>query len=173
MADDSDERAQETQEAADYHPALDLVVPMVMLVTSVAYAWSLRNIADPELNLLFLKPIFAIIWVFLLLVGVSYVIPTLRLLAAGTRKTGVPAVPLRRRFGPGTEGGAGLVVIATFVYALVALNGTEVFIASTCIYLMLSAWLIGERRPLPILAQGLLGTGGIYLVMGVLLGVKF
>ena len=166
----------------EYHPALDWIVPVVILVTSVAYAWSLRNIADPELNLLFMKPVFAIVWVFLLLVVVRDLIPSLRGLGRSVRAAPVPtktsaepasAISWHERFRPGTEGGAFLVVVATLVYALVALNGTVVFLTSTCIYLMLSAWLIGERHPLAMLAHGVLGTGSIYLVMGVMLGVRF
>jgi hypothetical protein len=156
-----------------YHPLLDLIVPAMILILSVAYAFSLRNIVDPELNLVFLRPIFAIIWVLLVIVGVRDVWPILRALFRGQIRRSTSKVPLRGRFRPGTEGGAALVVVATFIYALVALQGDWVFIVSTFIYLVVASYLIGERKPIALLAQGVLGTAGIYLVMGVLLGVRF
>ena len=157
----------------DYHPLLDLVLPLVILVASVTYAWSLRNIVDPELNLLFLRPVFAIIWVLLLFVGFRDVWPVLRALLAGELRRPPSQVPWRRRFRPGTEGGAALVVIATLIYAFVAMQGDWVFIASTFVYLAGASYLVGERNPIALLAQGVLGTAGIYLIMGVALGVRF
>jgi hypothetical protein len=156
-----------------YHPLLDLVMPAVILVTSVAYAWSLRDIVDPELNLLFLRPVFAILWALLLIVGARDVWPILSAWLAGDLRRAPSPIPWHQRFRPGTEGGAGLVVAATLVYAVVALQGDVIFIASTCAYLAGASYLVGERRPLALLAQAGLGTAGIYLVMGVILGVRF
>jgi hypothetical protein len=45
--------------------------------------------------------------------------------------------------------------------------------ASTFVYLAVASYLIGERSPIALLAQGGLGTAGIYLIMGVILGVRF
>lgn len=157
----------------DYHPALDLVMPLLILVVSVGYAWSLWGIVEPELNLLLLRPIFAIIWVLLMFVAVTDVGPAIAAWARGEgRRTGArPA--LAEQFKPGTEGCAGLVVAATLVYGAVATNGPVVFIISTAVYLSVAAWIVGERRPLAVAGQGLLGTALIYLVMGVMLGVRF
>lgn len=145
-----------------------------------SFSWSLsstpgvlRGIQDPELNLLLLRPVFAIIWVLLLFVVVRDVWPVLRALTADKIEQAAPPVPLRKRFRPGTEGGAGLVVIATLIYGAVAMNGDGVFLASTAIYLAVAAYLVGERKPVAILAQAVLGTAGIYIIMGVLLGVRF
>jgi hypothetical protein len=156
-----------------YHPLLDLVMPVVILVSSVAYAWSLRDIVDPELNLLFLRPVFAIMWVLLLMVGVRDVWPVLRAWFAGELRSASSPTPWRQRFRPGTEGGASLVVAATLVYAVVALQGDVVFIISTAAYIVTASYLVGERRPIALLAQGGLGTAAIYLIMGVMLGVRF
>ena len=156
-----------------YHPLLDLVMPVVILVSSAAYAWSLRDIVDPELNLLFLRPVFAILWVLLLMVGIQDVWPVLRALFSGELGRASSPTPWRQRFRPGTEGGAGLVVVATLVYAVVALQGDVVFVVSTAAYLATASYLVGERRPIALLAQGGLGTAAIYLIMGVMLGVRF
>lgn len=169
MSSDDKERAETTPPAEYQHPALDLIVPLVILVSSLAYAWSVRRIADPELNLLFLRPVFVILWVLLGIVAVRDLWPRLRAHAAGR-----PTAPeARLSIKPGSEGGAGLVVLATLIYAIVAMHSEAAFLASTSIYLIAASWLIGERSIVRMLAQGVLGTIGIYLVMFVMLGLRF
>jgi hypothetical protein len=168
MSDDDipdDEKIQERT-----HPALEAVVPLVMLVVSVAYAWSLRNVPEPHLNLLFLRPLFALLWVLLLIVLTRETIPSLR---APWSRTSEGRKPAAERFASGTEGSAFLVVVATLIYAFVSVYGDEIYIASTLVYLVVTSILIGERRPVRIIAQSVLGTAGIYGIMVGLLGVRF
>ena len=46
----------------DYPPLLNVGMPVLMLVVSGAYAWSLRDMVNPGMNLLLLKPLFVVIW---------------------------------------------------------------------------------------------------------------
>lgn len=169
MSNEEKEPADRTPPAEYQHPVLDLIVPLVILASSLGYAWSLRRIADPELNLLFLRPVFVILWVLLGIVVVRDLWPRLRAHTGGGGYAPRPRLSIM----PGSEGGAGLVVLATLIYAVAAMHSEAVFLASTCVYLIAASWLIGERSIVRMLAQGLFGTGGIYLVMFVILGLRF
>ena len=76
-------------------------------------------------------------------------------------------------FVPGTELGAGLVVAATFVFAFALGHGSIVYVSSTFCYLLVAGYLIGDRDPYWLVSQAVLSAAGLYLIMGVLLGVSF
>jgi hypothetical protein len=159
-------------EGGEYPPLLDLVVPAMMLVASLAYAWSLRDLVNPSMNLLLLKPLFVAIWALLVVVILKDVIPALRLHRASTQ---APAGgrSWRQHFAPGTEACAGLVVAATVAFSLVGTgNGAVVYLVSTFIYLLVAGYLIGDRSAVRLIAQAALCTAGLYFIMGVLLGVR-
>jgi hypothetical protein len=160
-------------EGGDYPPLLDLAVPAMMLVASVVYAWSLRDLVNPSMNLLLLKPLFVAIWALLLAVIVKDVVPVLRLHRASSRAPLESGRHGRQRFAPGTEAAAGLVVAATVAFSLVGTgNGALVYLVSTFIYLVVAGSLIGDRKPVKLIAQAALCTAGLYFIMGVLLGVR-
>jgi hypothetical protein len=161
-----------TLERTDYPPILDLVVPAVILVISVAYAWSLRDIANAKMNLLFLNPVFFAIWVLLLIVLVKDLVPAVR--AQKNWSSASPGKSWRERFAPGTEAGAGLVVAATFAFSLHGPgDGPISYVASAFLYLAVAGYLIGDRNPLRLFAQAAVLSAGLYFVMGFLLGVRF
>lgn len=169
-----EESAAVVEEAASYPPLLDLVVPGVMLVSSVAYAVSLRTIPNPDMNLLLLKPLFVVLWLLLALVILKSAIPAVRAHLARRRAlAGTPPVPWRERLAPGTELGAMLVVAATFVYAFFGPGrGPVAYVAALFVYLLVAGYAMGDRQPLALLLRAGLCTLGIYLLMGVLLGVR-
>jgi hypothetical protein len=162
-----------TIERTDYPPLLNVALPALILIISIVYAWSLRDIFKPEMNLLMLGPLLVAIWVLLLIVIVKDVIPSVRLqkswalAAAGHRK------PWRERFAPGTEAGAGLVVAATFAFALHGPgDGPISYVVSAFLYLVVAGYLIGDRKPVRLIAQAAILSSGLYLIMGFLLGVR-
>jgi hypothetical protein len=105
-------------ERTDYPPILNAAVPALMLVVSLAYAWSLRDIVNPQMNLLLLRPLFVVIWVLLLIVIVKDVVPSIRLHREWSKQATQRSVSWQERFAPGTEAGAGLVVLATFLFSI-------------------------------------------------------
>ena len=157
----------------DYPPLLNVVMPVLMLVVSGAYAWSLRDMVNPGMNLLLLKPLFVAIWALLLIVLVKDVIPSVRLHALW-RMTAPRIRPTwRARVAPGTEAGAGLIVAATFLFSLYGPgHGAVAYLAGTFIYLMVVGYLIGDRHPVKLIAQAGLCAAALYLLMGVALGVR-
>jgi len=161
-----------TLERADYPPLLNIALPALILIISIAYAWSLRDIVNPGMNLLLLKPLFVAIWVLLAAVIVKDVIPSIRLHREWARSRPTERRSLREQFAPGTEMGAGLVVAATFAFALFGPGlGRTVYIASSFAYLLVAGYLIGDRQPLWLIGQAALLSIGLYLVMGVVLAV--
>ena len=159
-------------ERTDYPPLLDLAVPVVILVSSVAYAWSLRDVTNPKGNLLFLKPLFVMIWALLLVVIIKDLIPALKL-HGEWRKAVAGRPPWRERFAPGTEAGAGLVVAATFAFAVHGPgDGPISYVVSAFLYLIVAGYLIGDRKPVRLIAQAAILSAGLYLIMGYVLGVR-
>ena len=159
-------------ERENYPPLLNAVVPMMMLIASGAYAWSLRDVINPEENLLLLKPLFIAIWILLIVVLFNDVVPSIRRHSIWAA-TAPPPKSLRERFAPGTEGGAGLIVAATFAFAFFGPgSGPVQYVASAFIYLMIAGYLIGERKPLLLIGQAAIFSVGLYLIMGALLGVR-
>jgi len=161
-------------ERTDYPPLLDLAVPVVVLVSSAAYAWSLRDVPNPNGNLLFLKPLFVAIWALLLVVIIKDLIPALKLHGEWRKAVASRAYkPWRERFAPGTEAGAGLVVAATFAFALHGPgDGPISYVVSAFLYLVVAGYLIGDRKPVRLIAQAAILSTGLYLIMGYVLGVR-
>jgi hypothetical protein len=161
-------------ERTDYPPLLDLAVPAVILVSSAAYAWSVRGIPNPEGNLLFLRPLFVAIWAFLLIVLIKDLIPSLRMHGAWRQAVANRAAkPWRERFAPGTEAGAGLVVAATFAFSLHGPgDGPIPYVVSAFLYLVVAGYLIGDRTPVRLLTQAAILSTGLYFIMGFVLGVR-
>lgn len=157
-------------ERQDYPPLLELVVPLLILVSSGLYAWSLRDIGNPETNLLLLKPLFIAIWLFLAGILVKGLVPLLRAQREWSRTAG-PRRPLAMRFAPGTEAGAGLVVAVTFAFAFGPGHGPVVYLITAFLYLLLVGYLIGDRNTVWLIGQAALLSAGLYFIMGVLLGV--
>jgi len=157
-------------ERRDYPPLLDLAVPLLILVSSGLYAWSLRDIGNPETNLLLLKPLFIAIWSLLAGILLKDLVPTLRAQREWSRTAG-PRRPLAARFAPGTELGAGLVVAATFAFAFGPGHGPAVYLVTAFLYLLVVGYLIGDRNIVWLVGQAVLLSAGLYLIMGVLLGV--
>jgi uncharacterized membrane protein len=160
-------------ERTDFPPLLNVIVPAVILVVSVAYAWSLRDIVNARMNLLFLKPVFVVIWGLVLIVVVRDVIPSIRQHAQWRERSSQRSATWRERFASGTEAGAGLVVLATFVFAVFGPgNGPTQYLVSTFLYLLVVGYLIGDRHPVKLIAQAAILATGLYLLMGVALGVR-
>jgi hypothetical protein len=160
-------------ERPDYPPLLNAVMPVLMLAVSAAYAWSLRDMVNPGMNLLLLKPLFVGIWVLLLIVSVKDVVPSIRLHALWRMTAPRTRQVWRERFAPGTEAGAGLIVAATFLFSLYGPgHGAVAYLAGTFIYLMVVGYLIGDRQPARLIIQAALCAVGLYLLMGVALGVR-
>lgn len=160
-------------ERTDYPPLLNAAVPALMLIVSLAYAWSLRNIVNPEMNLLLLRPLFIAIWVLLLIVIVKDVVPSIRLHREWSRRAERGSIPWRARFAPGTEAGAGLVVFATLLFAFFGPgDGPLVYVACAFAYLAFVGYVIGERNRIWLILQAAVLSVGLYLVMGTLLGVR-
>lgn len=158
-------------ERTEHPPFLDAAVPAIMLIASGAYAWSLRDIVNADLNLLFLKPLFIAIWGFLLLVVVKEVIPSVRRQGEWNRKFAGASWTWRERFAPGTEGGAGLIVAATFAFSLHGPGrGPVSYIVSAFLYLAVVGYLIGDRQPFRLIAQAAVLSASLYFIMGFLLG---
>jgi hypothetical protein len=155
----------------DCPPLLDLAVPLLILMTSGLYAWSLRDMANPESNLLLLKPLFIAIWLLLAGILLKGLVPTLRAQRVWSRAAG-PRRPLANRFAPGTELGAGLVVAATFAFAFGPGHGPVIYLISAFLYLLAVGYLIGDRKPFWLIGQAALLSAGLYLIMGILLGVS-
>jgi hypothetical protein len=160
-------------ERPDYPPLLNVIMPVLMLVVSAVYAWSLRDMVNPGMNLLLLKPLFVAIWVLLLIVCVKDVLPSIRLHALWRRTAPSIRPSWRERFAPGTEAGAGLIVAATFFFSLYGPgHGAIAYLAGTFLYLMVVGYLIGDRQPVKLITQAALCAGVLYLLMGVALGVR-
>ena len=160
-------------EPPDYPPLLNVVMPVLMLVVSAAYAWSLRDMVNPGMNLLLLKPLLVAIWVLLLIVFVKDVVPSVRLHAVWRQTAARNRIPWRERCAPGTEAGAGLIVAATFFFSLYGPgHGRVAYLAGTFVYLMVVGYLIGDRQPVRLILQAALCAIGLYLLMGVALGVR-
>jgi hypothetical protein len=160
-------------ERPDYPPLLNVVMPVLMLVVSAAYAWSLRDMINPGMNLLLLKPIFVAIAVLLAIVFVKDVVPSIRLHRVWKLTAPRVRVPWRERFAPGTEAGAGLIVAATFFFSLYGPgHGAVAYLAGTFIYVLVVGYLIGDREPVWLILQAALCSTGLYLLMGVALGVR-
>jgi len=160
-------------ERTDYPPLLNAVTPLVILFISAAYAWSLRDVVAPEMNLLLLKPLFIAIWGLLAVVIIKDVVPSIRLHAAWSKIASERRIPWRERFSPGTEAGAGLIVAATFAFAFFGPgHGPAIYVVSAFIYLAVVGYLIGDRNPVKLIAQAAIFSTGLYLIMGVLLGVR-
>ena len=158
---------------ADYPPLLNVVMPVIILFVSAAYAWSLRDMVNPGMNLLLLKPLFLAVWALLAIVFVKDVIPSIRLHRAWSMAASRSSISWRERFAPGTEAGAGLVVAATFAFSLYGPgDGPIAYLVSTFVYLMVAGYLIGDRKPLRLIAQAAICATGLYLIMGLALGVR-
>lgn len=158
-------------EGSEYPPLLNLAVPAILVVMSCAYAWSLRGITNPEMNLLLLKPLFIVIFVLLLALVVTDIVPSIR--AFRTRTRPGAAVPWNERFARGTEPGAGLIVAATLLFSFFGPgDGPVAYVISAFIYLLVVGYLIGDRRPSRLILQAGILAAGLYSVMGVLLGVR-
>jgi hypothetical protein len=159
----------------DYPPLLNALVPMVILITSAVYAWSLRNVVNIDMNLLLLKPLFIAIWGFLLIIIVNDVVPVPRQQREWRRRksrAGI-GVPWQARFAPGTEAGAALVVAATFVFTFFGPgDGAATYLVSAFIYLTFVGYVIGDRNPIWLFGQAAVLAAGLYFIMGVLLGVR-
>lgn len=160
-------------EGLDYPPLLNAVVPTLILVLSVAYAWSLRDVPNPDMNLLLLRPLLVITWILLGVVILRDVVPSIRLHGRWLMDAS------RHRFGwgdllsPGTEANAALVVAATFGLALFGPgDGPIVYIVSVFAYLLVTGYILNDRHIGKLALQAALGTAGLYLVMGVALGVR-
>jgi hypothetical protein len=168
----SDSDLTPTLERTDYPPLLNVVLPALILVISVAYAWSLHDIFNAEMNLLLLKPLFVVIWVLLAVVIAKDVLPSIRLHREWMKHRVRRHISLGERFAPGTEMGAGLVVAATFAFALFGPgNGTRAYLVSAFLYLAVAGYLIGDRQPIWLIGQAALLSTGLYVVMGIILGV--
>jgi hypothetical protein len=161
-----------TLERADYPPLLNVVLPALVLVIPVAYAWSLRGIFNAEMNLLLLKPLLVAIWVLLAIIIIKDVVPSIRLHREWMKHRVRQHKSLSERFAPGTEMGAGLVVAATFAFAFFGPgNGTRAYLVSAFLYLAVAGYLIGDRQPIWLIVQAALLSAGLYVVMGVILSV--
>jgi hypothetical protein len=160
-------------ERLDYPPLLNAITPAIILIVSAAYAWSLRNMVNADMNLLLLRPLFVAIWGLLLVVLIKDTLPSIRLHGAWMKASARTSRPWHVRFAPGTEAGAGLVVAATFVFSLFGPgDGPFVYLASLFIYLTVAGYLIGDRKPVRLVMQAALCAIGLYLVMAVILGVR-
>jgi hypothetical protein len=83
------------------------------------------------------------------------------------------SLSLSERFAPGTEAGAGLIVAATFAFAFFGPGSGRVqYVVSAFLYLLVAGYLIGDRKPLSLVVQAAIFSLGLYLIMGVLLGVR-
>jgi uncharacterized membrane protein len=156
----------------DYPPLLDAVFPALVLIGSSAYAVSLIGITNEEMNLLLLKPLLVVVWLLLAIVVVREIIPAIR-----RQRVWSAARPARQSLGeslaPGSEFGAGLVVLLTLAFALVGPgDGPPVYVTGLFIYLTLCGWLLGERQWLRLLLTSALCAGGLYAVMGLVLKVR-
>jgi hypothetical protein len=160
-------------ERLDYPPLLNVVMPVLMLVVSGAYAWSLRDMVNPGMNLLLLKPLFVVIWALLLIVLLKDVVPSIRLHALWRTIAPATRPSWSQRFAPGTESGAGLIVAATFLFSLYGPgHGAVAYLVGTFIYLMVVGYLIGDRHPVKLTMQAGMCAATLYLLMGVALGVR-
>jgi hypothetical protein len=160
-------------ERTDYPPILNAAVPALMLVVSLAYAWSLRDIVNPQMNLLLLRPLLVVIWVLLLIVIVKDVVPSIRLHREWSKQAAQRSVSWQERFAPGTEAGAGLVVLATFLFSIFGPgDGRWIYITSAFLYLAFVGYVIGERNWLWLILQAAFLSVGLYLLMGWFLGVR-
>ena len=168
----SDSDLTPTLERSDYPPLLNVALPALILVISIAYAWSLRDIFNPEMNLLLLRPLFVAIWILLAVVIVKDVVPSIRLHREWMKHRVRQHKSFSERFAPGTELGAGLVVAATFAFAYFGPgNGSRVYVVSAFLYLAVAGYLIGDRQPIWLIGQAAILSAGLYIVMGVILGV--
>lgn len=157
----------------NHPPLLELVVPGLMLVGSLGYAWSLRGVTNGEMNLLLLRPLFVLVWVILLLVILREVIPAVRASRLWHERQAPDQRPWRERIAPGTQLGAGLVVLATLVFAFFGPgDGAIVYIASVFVYLAVTGYLLGDRTVPTLILRAACCTLGLYLVMGVVLDVR-
>lgn len=160
-------------ETGEYPPLLNAVIPLIILVTTIAYAWSLRNIVNFDMNLLLLKPLLIAIWGFLLLVIVKDVFPAPREQKSWSASRVRRGVPWQARFAPGTEAAAGLVVAATFLFTFFGPgDGAVAYLVSAFVYLTFVGYVIGDRNPIWLIGQAAALAGGLYFIMGVLLGVR-
>jgi hypothetical protein len=160
-------------ERTDYPPILNAAVPALMLVVSIAYAWSLRGIVNAEMNLLLLRPLFVAVWVLLLIVIVKDVVPSIRLHLERSRHAERRSISWSERFAPGTEAGAGLVVFATLLFSIFGPgDGPRIYIACAFAYLALVGYVIGERNWVWLIPQAAILSIGLYLIMGWFLGVR-
>lgn len=158
-------------ESGGIPPLLNLAVPAIMLCVTVAYAWSLRGIVNAQMNLLLLKPVLFVFWVLLGVIIVKDVVPSIRLQMAGR-----PAAPARSRtvwLEPRSEAAAGFVVLATLGFAFTGPgHGPIVYLASLFAYLGVAGYLIGDRKLPKLILVAALCSVGLYVVMGLLLGVR-
>jgi hypothetical protein len=160
-------------ERTDYPPLLNAAVPALMLIVSVAYAWSLRDIVNAQMNLLLLRPLFVAIWVLLLIVIVKDVVPSIRLHREWSRSAVRRSISWQERFAPGTEAGAGLVALATLLFAFFGPgDGPSIYIACAFLYLVFVGYVIGERNRFWLILQAAVLSIGLYLIMGTFLGVR-
>ena len=161
-------------EVWEYPPLLNVIVPAMILVVSGAYAWSLRTIVNPEMNLLLLKPLFLVIWVLLVVVVIVDTIPSIRRHRAWLQATARQSPGhWHETFGPRSEATAGLVVVATLAFSFFGPGrGAAYYLASLFVYLCVAGYLIGDRKLPRLIIGSALCSAGLYVVMGLLLGVR-
>lgn len=170
----SDDTGRKTDAGADGTPLwLEFLVPAVMLVVSVAYALELKDIAQPDLNLLLLQPLLFVFWALLFLVGWLFLLPLLK--GKSSAKTAVPATPpspsgRREDLLASASLKSGLLTCLIIIYVLVVFRTN--YVISTFCFLALSGFLLGLRTFPGLAALAAIGTAVLYTTATYILDIR-
>jgi hypothetical protein len=145
----------------------EVLVPVLMTGWILVYAWDLRDVPERHINWLLLMPLMAVCLALLLVILVWSLLPSLRAgvapsaegsgADAGFRILGLDYRPI------------GIVVLLAG-YASVAF--TSAYVPATIGFLLASAFLLGERRPLSLILLALTTTAVLYAVGHWVLGIE-
>jgi hypothetical protein len=152
---------------------LEFLVPIIMLVVSVAYAIELKDIARPELNLLLLQPLAIVFWALLIAAGWLFLLPLVK-----GRSGPPPAERIQTNSPSGWRESLAedsalrprLLTGLLIIYALVVFHSN--YVVSTFCFLVLTGFLLGQRTLLGLGALAVIGTGVLYVTATYILEIR-
>lgn len=137
----------------------EAIVLGLIVVAMGAYEWDVRDIAQPALNLMVMRPVLIAGWVLAAVVLALYVVR-----------------PLATRPARGTEHGrlrraAPMLIIVGMLMFYAAVFTLLPFVVTTTLFMALSLVGLGNRRPIAVGSISLATAIGLYLVGERVLGV--
>lgn len=146
------------------------LVPGIILVSTVVYAWGVRDIAKPNENLLLLRPVLLVIWVLLAIVIVRFVVqPVIALRESAKRLEGDDAAgpsiwsEAYNRLVP--MGGWRPLLLVVVIVAYTATAFDTSFPLATLLFMVVVYRVQGGKSVVEMVALGL-GTAAVLYYLG-------